>query len=57
MSSFSFGFVLKIPTTDSTNVAINIPMAPNAFDLASPTSSIPVINSGCVDSRTPTNSW
>lgn len=36
---------------------INIPMAPNALDLASLASSIPVINSGCVVSNTPTKHW
>jgi hypothetical protein len=34
-----------------------MPMAPKAFDLASFTSSIPVINSGWVVSITPTKSW
>ena len=32
-------------------------MAPKAFDLASLTSSIPVINSGCVDNNIPTKSY
>lgn len=54
MSSFSFGLFLINPNTERAKVAMNIPMAPNAFDFARLTSSMPVMNSGCVDSRTPT---
>lgn len=54
MSSFSFGLLLINPNTERAKVAMNIPMAPNAFDFARLTSSMPVMNSGCVDSRTPT---
>lgn len=45
-----------IPNNDIPNVAMNIPMAPNAFDLAVLISSNPVIKNGCVCNNTPTNS-